>query len=170
MPKVAPKGTKHQPAPPHRCLPPPTHTSCRPPTRRRHRCVTCAAPGPQQAPSPLGEATTGLPQHRCSGSSHKRTTLALWALPAPVPDSWHLKPPYKSAGGLPLPSPPSSRAGRHGPSSTLRRTDQLQRRPLVRGTLPAAAREFCRLYWFVIGLLHVLQLPSVASSLYGYQY
>ena len=72
---------------------------------QRHRTATRAVPRPQQAPpTPLG-AATALPKHRCSGSSRERTTLACGPLPAPVPDSYHLTPPSKPAGGSLLPSP-----------------------------------------------------------------
>ena len=71
---------------------------------RRHRTATRAVPRPQHAPpTPLG-ATTGLPKHRCSGSSRERTTLACGPLPAPMPDSCHLTP-SKPAGGSLLPAP-----------------------------------------------------------------
>ena len=82
---------------------PPTHTHTIQPLTWISHCHC------QKSGTPLCRNTAAA-----SVSSRKRTTLALWALPAPVADSWHLKPPYKSAGGLPLPSLPSSRAGRHG--------------------------------------------------------
>ena len=51
-------------------------------------------------------------QHRCSGSTRERTTLACGPLPAPVPDSCHLTPPSEPAGGSLLPPPPPPRVGR----------------------------------------------------------
>eukprot|EP01044_Picomonas_judraskeda_P020842 COSAG03_NODE_4744_length_1446_cov_4.482554_2_plen_246_part_00 len=83
----------------------PTHASRSPPTHpetphsyaRRPKAAACAADA--------SRSHHRLPKHRCSGSSRERTTLACGPLSAPVPDSCHLTPPSKPAGGSLLPSP-----------------------------------------------------------------
>ena len=74
---------------------PPTHPETPHSYARRPKAAACAADA----------SRSRHPKHRCSGSSRERTTLACGPLPAPVPDSCHLPPPSKPAGGSLLPSP-----------------------------------------------------------------